>query len=96
VPRTREGNWRERRNSNPAITGQQADKARPKYPERERKKIGIGVIRLRREECFTASGWSGTFYPEGLKPADSSHTTRVSSGVLRSIAHITPHRPRQR
>jgi hypothetical protein len=42
---------------------------------------------------FTASG---TFYPEGLKPADSSHTTRVSSGVLRSIAHITPHRPRQR
>jgi hypothetical protein len=71
VPRTREGNWRERRNSNPAITGQQADKARPKYPEQERKKIGIGVIRLRREECFTASGWSGTFYPEGLKPADS-------------------------
>jgi hypothetical protein len=50
VPRTREGNWRERRNSNAAITGQQADKARPKYPERERKKIGIGVIRLRREE----------------------------------------------
>jgi hypothetical protein len=45
---------------------------------------------------FTASGWSGTLYPEGLKPADSSHTTRVSSGVLRSIAHITPHRPRQR
>jgi hypothetical protein len=29
VPRTREGNWRERRNSNAAITGQQADKARP-------------------------------------------------------------------
>jgi hypothetical protein len=33
-----------------AITGQQADKARPKYPERARKEIGIGVIRLRREE----------------------------------------------
>jgi hypothetical protein len=50
LPRTREGNWRERRNSNAAITGQKADKARPKYPERERKKIGIGVIRSRREE----------------------------------------------
>ena len=33
-----------------AITIQQADKARPKYPERARKEIGIGVIRLRREE----------------------------------------------
>jgi hypothetical protein len=35
-------------NSNAAITGQQADKARPKYPERERKKIGIGVMRNER------------------------------------------------
>jgi hypothetical protein len=32
--------------SKPFKTKQQAEKARGKYPERERKTIGVGVIRL--------------------------------------------------
>jgi hypothetical protein len=32
--------------SKPFKTKQQAEKARLKYPERERKKIGVGVIRI--------------------------------------------------
>jgi hypothetical protein len=32
--------------SKPFGTKQQAEKARSKYPERERKTIGVGVIRL--------------------------------------------------
>jgi hypothetical protein len=32
--------------SKPFRTKQQAEKARSKYPERERKTIGVGVIRL--------------------------------------------------
>jgi hypothetical protein len=32
--------------SKPFRTKQQAEKARSKYPERERKTIGVGIIRL--------------------------------------------------
>ena len=32
--------------SKPFRTKQQAEKARSKYPERERKTVGVGVIRL--------------------------------------------------
>jgi hypothetical protein len=35
--------------SKPFKTRQQADKARAKYPERDRKTIGLGVIRLPKE-----------------------------------------------
>jgi hypothetical protein len=35
--------------SKPFKTRQQAEKARLKYPERERKAIGVGVIRLKSE-----------------------------------------------
>lgn len=33
--------------SKPFKTKQLAEKARSKYPERERKKIGVGVVRIR-------------------------------------------------
>ena len=33
--------------SKPFKTREQAEKARSKYPERERKKIGVGVIRIK-------------------------------------------------
>jgi hypothetical protein len=34
--------------SKPFKTREQAEKAREKYPERERKKIGVGVIRIKK------------------------------------------------
>jgi hypothetical protein len=34
--------------SKPFKTKEQAEKAREKYPERERKKVGLGVIRIMR------------------------------------------------
>jgi hypothetical protein len=34
--------------SKPFKTREQAEKAREKYPERERKKIGLGVIRIKK------------------------------------------------
>jgi hypothetical protein len=34
--------------SKPFKTKEQAEKAREKYPERERKKVGVGVIRMRK------------------------------------------------
>jgi hypothetical protein len=34
--------------SKPFKTKEQAEKAREKYPERERKRIGLGVIRIKR------------------------------------------------
>jgi hypothetical protein len=36
--------------SKPFKTKEQAEKARLKYPERQRKTIGLGVIRLPKEE----------------------------------------------
>jgi len=35
--------------SKPFKTKGQAEKARPKYPERQRKSIGLGVVRLPKE-----------------------------------------------
>ena len=34
--------------SKPFKTKKQAEKAREKYPERERKKVGLGVIRIKK------------------------------------------------
>jgi hypothetical protein len=34
--------------SKPFKTREQAEKAREKYPERERRKIGVGVIRIKK------------------------------------------------
>jgi hypothetical protein len=36
--------------SKPFKTKEQAEKARSKYPERERKSIGVGVIRLAKDD----------------------------------------------
>jgi hypothetical protein len=36
--------------SKPFDTKEQAEKARSKYPERERKRIGVGVIRQAKDE----------------------------------------------
>jgi hypothetical protein len=44
--------------------------------------------------AFTAAGWSGTFYAEGMKSSD--YLMRANSKQLRSIAPITGHHPHRR
>jgi uncharacterized protein YecE (DUF72 family) len=43
-------------------------------------------------ESFTASGWSGTFYPEGLKPADylAHYASKFRSVEIDSTYYASP------